>query len=278
MPIDLHTHSRASDGTDSPAELMVAAVHAGLDVVAITDHDTTAGWDEAAAATPPGLTLVRGAELSCRYEGTSLHLLAYLFDRSDAALVAQLDRARDDRVPRAQEIVRRLQAAGYALTWEDVAARIEPGGTVGRPHLADTLVANGIVADRNEAFRELLHDSSPFQVEHFAFDPVEAVRLVRAAGGVTVFAHPFARTRGAVVPEAAFADMAQAGLMGVEVEHRDNSEEDRRRLRAIALDHDLLMTGSSDYHGSGKENRLGENTTTREVYERLVAAATARRR
>lgn len=276
MRIDLHTHSRASDGTESPGDLVIAAAAAGLDVVAVTDHDTTSGWAEAVERVPQGLTVLRGAELSCRYEGVPLHLLAYLFDPAHPGLREQMDHARDDRVPRAREITRRLAEAGHAITWDDVLARVEPGGTVGRPHIADTLVANGVRPDRSAVFADLLHDAGPFYVEHFAMDPMEAVRLVADAGGVTVWAHPFARKRGQVVPDGAFADMAAAGLDGIEVEHRDNNAADRLHLLDIAREHGLLTTGSSDYHGSGKPNRLGENVTSQEAYDTLVGRATGR--
>jgi predicted metal-dependent phosphoesterase TrpH len=273
VSIDLHTHSLASDGTDSPAELMQAARLAGLDVVALTDHDTTKGWAQAMDALPDGLTLVPGAELSCAVEGISLHLLAYLFDPEDAPLRAQLDLAFDDRVPRAQEIVRLLAAAGHPIAWQDVLDRSEPDGTVGRPHIADALVRLGVVRDRSAAFAGLLHDDGPFYVRHYAVDPVLAVRLVRAAGGVPVFAHPGAATRGRTVGDDVIVALAEAGLAGLEVDHRDNASETREHLRGLARELGLLVTGSSDFHGAGKPNRLGENTTSKDVYDALVAQA-----
>src|SRR4051812_29107595 len=230
MRIDLHAHTRASDGTESPAQLVRAAAAAGLDVVAITDHDTTLGWAEAAAALPPGLGLVRGAEISCRYRDVSLHLLGYLFDPASPELADALSRVRDSRVPRTRAIVKRLQGAGVDVTWDDVMERVEDGATVGRPHVADALVANGVVADRGEAFREWLHSRSPFYVRHEALDPVAAIRAVRAAGGVPVLAHPFARHRGRVLDDAAIVEMVSAGLAGLEVNHRDHSDADRARL------------------------------------------------
>ncbi|HSR24954.1 MAG TPA: PHP domain-containing protein [Candidatus Eisenbacteria bacterium] len=274
MLIDLHTHSNASDGTDDPAALVRAARAAGLDVVALTDHDTVGGWAEASAAVPDGLTLVPGAEISCAVHGVSLHLLAYLFDPRDEALAGEMSRAYDDRVPRAQEIVRLLGEAGYPVAWEDVVDQIEPGATVGRPHIADALVAAGVVADRDAAFADLLHNRSRFYVRHYAADPVRAVRLVRAAGGVPVFAHPAASRRGRTVGDDVIAELAEAGLAGLEVDHRDNAPEDRARLRGLARELGLLVTGSSDYHGAGKPNRLGENTTDPDVFEALVAQAT----
>jgi predicted metal-dependent phosphoesterase TrpH len=272
--IDLHAHSSASDGTETPAELMLAARAAGLDVVALTDHDTTAGWSAAEAAVPAGLTLVRGAEISCHADGVSLHLLAYLIDPTYAPLVEELEHAFDDRVPRAKAIVGKLAAAGHPVTWEMVLDRLEPGATVGRPHIADTLVAAGVVPDRNTAFTTLLHNDSPFFVDHYAVDPVRAVRLVREAGGVPVFAHPAASHRGRTVDESVIVALAEAGLAGLEVDHRDNPPEDRERLRGLAAELGLLVTGSSDYHGSGKDNRLGENSTDPDVLAAIVEQAT----
>jgi predicted metal-dependent phosphoesterase TrpH len=273
--IDLHTHSSASDGTERPADLVRAAAAAGLDVVALTDHDTTRGWSEAAAALPSGLTLVRGAEISSAYDGISLHLLAYLFDPSHAELAAEMSMALDDRVPRAKAIVAKLADAGYPVTWELVLDQLQDGATVGRPHIADTLVAAGVVADRNEAFTTLLHDDGPFFVGHYYVDAVRAVELVRAAGGVPVFAHPSAATRGTTVGDDAIRAMAAAGLAGLEVDHRDNAPADRERLRALAGELGLLVTGASDYHGSGKDNRLGEHTTDPAVLEQLLGQVTS---
>jgi predicted metal-dependent phosphoesterase TrpH len=269
--IDLHSHSSASDGTETPADLVRAAAAAGLDVVALTDHDTTRGWADATDATPSGLRLVRGAEISCAYDGISLHLLAYLFDPEHQELAEEMSMALDDRVPRAKAIVAKLAEAGYPITWELVLAQLQEGATVGRPHIADTLVAAGVVPDRTAAFDTLLHDGSDFFVGHYYVDAVRAVQLVREAGGVPVFAHPAAAKRGTTVGEDAIEAMAAAGLAGLEVEHRDNPPEARERLRDLAKRLDLLVTGASDYHGSGKENRLGENTTDPDVFEALLA-------
>jgi predicted metal-dependent phosphoesterase TrpH len=272
--IDLHTHSSASDGTETPGDLMRAAREAGLDVVALTDHDTTSGWAAAAEALPSGMTLVRGTEISCHADGISLHLLAYLFDPTHAELVAELEHAFDDRVPRAMGIVDKLSAAGHAITWQQVLDQLEPGATVGRPHIADALVAAGVVPDRTTAFNDLLHNGSPFFVDHYAVEPVRAVQLVRAAGGVPVFAHPAASLRGRTVDESVIVSLAEAGLAALEVDHRDNPPEARERLRSLAADLGLLVTGASDYHGSGKPNRLGENVTDPEVFAALVEQAT----
>jgi hypothetical protein len=275
--IDLHVHSNASDGTLAPAEVVAAAAAAGLDVVALTDHDSTRGWDEALAALPADLTLVRGAEISCATGGVGLHLLAYLFDPGFLPLLDEMERTRDDRIPRAREIVRRLASDGIAVTWEGVLAQVEPGGTVGRPHIADALVLADAAADRTDAFDRFLHNGSRYYVRHYAPDPVAIVRLVRSAGGVPVFAHPGAHRRGRIVGDDVIAAMAAAGLAGLEVDHPDHDAATRSRLRGIAGDLGLVVTGSSDFHGDGKPNRLGEETTDPEAYEALVSAAVALR-
>ena len=274
MRIDLHTHSTASDGTDTPAELVRNAGAAGLDVVALTDHDTSRGYAEAIEALPSGLTLVTGAEMSCRIDGVSMHMLAYLFDPEEPALLAERELVRDDRVPRARAMVGRLQELGVPVTWEQV-ARIAGEGSVGRPHVATALVELGVVPSVNDAFtEEWLADGGRAHVAKHETDPFEAIRLVKAAGGVTVFAHPGASKRGHTVPEAAIAEMAAAGLDGIEVEHMDHDAETRVRLRGLAKELGLLATGSSDYHGSRKSVQLGEYTTDPEVYGEITRRAT----
>ncbi|MER6478305.1 PHP domain-containing protein [Streptomyces filamentosus] len=274
MRIDLHSHSTASDGTDTPAELVRNAAAAGLDVVALTDHDTTRGHAEAIAATPEGLTVVPGAELSCRLDGIGLHMLAYLFDPEEPALLAERELVRDDRVPRARAMVAKLQLLGVPVTWEQV-ARIAGDGSVGRPHVAEALVELGVVPDVSGAFTaEWIADGGRAHVEKHELDPVDAVRLVKAAGGVTVFAHPAAVKRGEVVPESAIAALAEAGLDGIEVDHMDHDEPTRARLRGLAKELGLLVTGSSDYHGSRKTCRLGEYTTDPEIYGEITRRAT----
>ncbi|MFD5329193.1 PHP domain-containing protein [Streptomyces sp. NPDC127092] len=273
MRIDLHTHSTASDGTDTPAELVRKAAAAGLDVVALTDHDTTRGYGEAIAALPEGLTLVTGAELSCRYDGVSLHMLAYLFDPEEPALLAERELVRDDRVPRARAMVGKLQELGVPVTWEQV-ARIAGDGSVGRPHVAEALVELGVVPDVSGAFTsEWLADGGRAFVAKHELDPVDAIRLVKAAGGVTVFAHPLAVKRGECVPESAVAELAEAGLDGIEVDHMEHDEPTRARLRGLAKELGLLVTGSSDYHGSRKTVGLGDFTTDPEIYGEITRRA-----
>ncbi|MFI5636313.1 PHP domain-containing protein [Streptomyces goshikiensis] len=277
MRIDLHAHSTASDGTDSPAELVRNAAAAGLDVVALTDHDTVGGYAEAMAALhgiPAGLTLVTGAELSCRLDGIGLHMLAYLFDPDEPELARERELVRDDRVPRARAMVAKLRDLGVDITWERV-ARIAGDGSVGRPHIATALVELGVVRSVSDAFTPAwLADGGRAYAEKHELDPFDAIRLVKAAGGVTVFAHPAAVKRGRCVPEAALGALAAAGLDGIEVDHMDHDTDTRARLRGLAGDLGLLTTGSSDYHGSRKTCRLGEYTTDPEIYGEITRRAT----
>ena len=280
MRIDLHTHTVASDGTDTPAELVAAAVAAGLDVLAITDHDTTRGWAEALEARPAGLTIVPGAEFSCVYydptgRRVSLHLLGYLFDPDDPALRAERSRLRESRLVRAEEIVRRLAADDFEITWEQVGA-LADGATVGRPHIARALVAAGVVPDVSAAFSELLSSRGGYYVRKADTDVFDAIGLITAAGGLPVFAHPIARRRGPVVGDAVVAAMAAAGLVGLEVNHPDHDADDREHAAGLARDLGLIGTGSSDYHGTNKATRLAACTTDPEAYERLLALPAAR--
>jgi predicted metal-dependent phosphoesterase TrpH len=273
--IDLHSHTTASDGTDTPAELVAKAHAADLDVLAITDHDSVDGWAEAIAAKPPGLTLVPGVEFSAVHHGesgrrTSLHLLAYLLDGSNAALQKEWARLRAQRLTRGEAIVDLLIGADYPITWEQV-RDLADGGTVGRPHIARALVASGVVPDVDSAFAELLNPRTGFHVRKVDTDVFEAIRLVREAGGLPVFAHPFARRRGPVVDEEVVVAMATAGLVGIEVDHPDHEPEDRALAARLAAQLDLVPTGSSDYHGSSKTTRLGARLTSAESWERLLA-------
>ncbi|MDN6202270.1 MAG: PHP domain-containing protein [Micrococcaceae bacterium] len=275
MLIDLHAHSNVSDGTETPSQLMAAAAAAGLDVVALTDHDQTSGWAEAAtAALETGVGLVPGMEISCKTaRGVSVHLLSYLHDPGHGELLVEIDKARDARIHRARKMVE-LISEDYPITWEAVGEQSAPGATVGRPHIADALVAAGVVSSRSEAFATVLTSRSRYYVGHYAVDPVRAVELVRAAGGVPVFAHPMAELRGRVVEPEVFDEMIQAGLLGLEIDHRDNSDQGRRFLHSLAARHDLIVTGSSDYHGTGKPNRLGENSTSVDMLRRILEAGT----
>lgn len=272
--IDLHTHSTVSDGTETPAQLIRAGVEAELAALAITDHDSTAGWAEAIAeASGSGLIVIPGMEFSTFFGWKSVHLLAYLFDPLDAGIVAETARIREARLRRAESIVQRI-GADYELTWTDVLAQTTVGATVGRPHIADALVARGHVANRSAAFESILHPRTGYFEPHYAPDPLAAVKLVVAAGGVPVLAHPGTRGREGVIPEEKLRTLVDAGLFGLEVEHRDNTPSGRERLRELAAKFGLVQTGSSDYHGEGKPNRLAENSTAPEVLDAIVDRAT----
>jgi 3',5'-nucleoside bisphosphate phosphatase len=278
MRIDLHTHSSVSDGTDSPGDLLATARHAGVDVVALTDHDTTAGWAAAQRARPAGLTVVPGMELSCRWfpadaPPISVHLLAYLFDPGHPALGAELARLRAERLGRGERIVAALAAAGYPLTWQAIVDR-SGGGVVGRPHVARALVEAGVVESVDHAFATVLHHRSPYYVTKADTEVLEGIALVRAAGGVPVFAHGLATRRGRVVGDEVIAAMVGAGLLGLEVDHPDHDEEERAHLRGLAADLGLLATGSSDYHGTNKTTPIAACTTAPDQLEALLAAGT----
>ena len=283
--IDLHVHSNASDGTDPPAEVIRRAEAAGLDVLALTDHDTQAGLAEARAALPDGLTLIPGMELSCQLDGRSVHLLAYLFDEDDPALRAETAQIRDDRTYRARAMVDRMRELGADVTWEQVAA-IAGGAVVGRPHLARALAASGAVATPADAFTaDWIADGGRAFVDRYAPDLARAVGLVKAAGGVPVLAHP--RSPGYEIPDEVIVRLAGAGLGGIEVFHFDHDQSQRVRLAQLARSLNLIMTGGSDDHGAyqpggrptvtpaGHGYGLGSETTPPEEYERLLALAVA---
>ena len=273
--IDLHAHTSVSDGTETPAELIAAAVAAGLEVVAITDHDATSGWSEAFdAARGTGLTVVPGLELSTQLDYASVHVLGYLVDPADPGLVAETERIRGERLHRAQSMVERIAVDYPDLSWDRVLEHTTPDATVGRPHIADALVALGHVPDRTAAFQSILHWQGGYYRPHEAPPPLEGVRLIVAAGGVPVIAHPGARGPERVLSESRMRGLVDAGLAGLEIAHRDNPPASRVRLQQLADRFGLLVTGSSDYHGRGKPNRLGENTTDPAAYARIVAAAT----
>ena len=279
MRIDLHTHSATSDGTDTPAELVAAAARAGLDVVALTDHDTFDGLDEAVAAGESlGVRVVRGMELSCGRDGSSVHLLAYGADPRSPGLAAEMDLVRDGRENRLPGVLAKLAALGAPVT--EAAVRQQVGGSpsVGRPHIADALVAAGHVRDRTEAFDRFLSDGGPAHVERYAIPLERGVDLVHAAGGVAVLAHPWGRGRERVLPPEVLQALVQDhGLDGVEVDHQDHDRDARRRLRKLVKRLDILGTGSSDYHGTGKtDHDLGCNQTDPDVFAELDRRISAR--
>ena len=246
--------------------------------MAITDHDSTSGWSEAITALRPSLSLVLGAEISTlTLDGISVHMLGLLFDGEDKSMQNMLAESRDTRIPRMRKMIDLLAADGINISIEDVMAAIPVGATLGRPHLADALVRNRVVATRDEAFLELLHNDSKYYVTHAAPTPEDAIRQINQAGGVAVIAHPFASRRGEVISAATFTNLVAAGLHGIEVNHRDHSQAEREQLAQIADQLGLVKTGSSDYHGNGKLNELGENLTDPEQWARLESLASARR-
>ena len=275
MRVDLHTHTRASDGTQSPTELVSAAVAAGVDVLGVTDHDTAEGWGEAArAADAAGLALVRGMEVSTRLDGRGVHLLAYLPDPTYPPLVELLDRVLEGRSSRVPAVLARLRDVGVELTEDDVARVSGDAAASGRPHIADALVVAGEVTDRDEAFRRFLNPGMPGYVDRYAAPLRETIRVVAEAGGVSVIAHAWGRRRTRTPDEAAIAELADLGLVGLEVDHQDHDAGARDALRAIARNLDLVVTGSSDHHGTGKVGHdLACNTTAPEELERLLDAA-----
>ena len=276
--IDLHTHTTCSDGTDSPRALINKALAQGIKVIGLTDHDSVAGWAEATAALRADIELVLGAEISCLTEnGTSVHMLGLLFDGTNMQMLTMLEQTRDDRVPRMVKMIELLNNAGIGVTMQDIEEVMPNGATMGRPHLADALVKRGVISSRDEGFKELLNNESQFYVAHIAPTPEVAIAQIRAAGGVAVIAHPFASHRGEILKPEAFASLVAAGLNGIEVDHRDQNIQERAMLQEIAQELGLVMTGSSDYHGKGKLNRLGEWTTSPEQWERLEAQADKRR-
>lgn len=289
MRIDLHAHTTASDGTTPPRALIGEAAAAGLDVVAITDHDTTSGWEEAAAAVADAerpVTLVRGMEWSCEARGepeedgggderpappVPVHLLCYLFDPADPGIVAESDRLRGERTRRLRVMAERMAADGLPVDVEALFA--DPSRVPGRPHLARALVQAGAVGSMQAAFDGPLSRSSPYYERKRDTPIADAVRAVAAAGGVTVVAHPRARTRGPLMAIGQIIELASDGLSGVEVDHIDHGEQDRVRLRALAEETGLLMTGSSDFHGTNKTVRLGAELTAPDQFAALVDRA-----
>lgn len=270
-PSDLHLHSIHSDGTESAAGVMAAAHAHGLRTAALTDHDTTSGWADAAeAAGSLGMTFIPGMELSAKHEWRSVHVLAYLFDPDDAGLRAMTERIRTSRQERARTMADRI-ARDFDLHWDDILAQTSDGATIGRPHIADALIAKGHVRDRTEAFEDILSPRREYYVALYAPDPVLAVELVVAAGGVPIIAHPAGRA--GLLPDRVLQRMLAGGLGGFELGHRENLEPGIRTLERICRERDLIITGSSDYHGVGKPNQPGEHTTSDDMVARLIARA-----
>ena len=272
--IDLHTHSNISDGTDTPRALINKAHAEGLTVLALTDHDTTGGWDEATKYLRPGMDLVLGSEISCQtLDGISVHMLGLLFDRENLALADAMAKTRENRVGRMERIISRMNENGIEITIEDVYAQLSEGGTLGRPHLADALIAKGYAKNRDEIFADWLNNNSKYYIAHYSPTPEESIALIKSAGGVAVIAHPLASLRGRTVKAESFESFVEAGLDGIEIHHRDHSPDEQALLNRVVKEFDLIPTGSSDYHGDGKLNRLAENQTALDDWERLQARA-----
>lgn len=269
---DLHTHSFISDGTDAPADVVAAAQRAGLAGVALTDHDTFEGLAEAeAAAERLGVGFLPGLEMSCQHNGISVHLLGYGCDPEDAVLGEELARIRDGRDGRLPAVLAKLADLGMELTAEEVRQHAGVAPSLGRPHIADAMVARGYVANRTEAFDRYLRDHGPAHVPRYAPPVEEGIGLVRGAGGVAVIAHPWGRGRRSNLPPVYLSELARDhGLDGIEVDHQDHDRHTRAELRALARDLGLLATGSSDFHGTGKvDHDVGVNTTDASVVEEI---------
>ena len=276
--IDLHTHTNFSDGTDTPAQLINKAMANGITTLAITDHDSIGGWEQAKMALRPGLSLVLGAEISCQtVDGVSVHILGLLFDPNFNQLMQTLEQTRENRYSRMERIIKRINEAGIEITMSDVLEQLADGATLGRPHLADALVKKGVVKNRDKAFTQMLHNNSKYYIPHYSPLPEEAIKLIKQAGGVAVIAHPMASHRGRVISSQTFGSIINSGLDGIEVEHRDHTPDEKKELMNLAIEFDLAMTGSSDYHGNGKLNVLGEYTTKNDQWEKLESKANARR-
>jgi 3',5'-nucleoside bisphosphate phosphatase len=281
MRIDLHTHSLYSDGTDTPSALVDRARQVGLDVVALTDHDTFDGVDEAASrGEQTGVRVVSGMELSCSRVGQSVHLLAYGADPASPGLATEMVKVRGGRMGRLAGVLERLAQLGVPVTEEQVLDEVGQSPSVGRPHIADAMVKAGHVANRTEAFERFLADGGPAHVPRYAIAVERGIDLVHQAGGVAVIAHPWGRGRDHILPPEVLRRLTfEQGLDGIEVDHQDHDSATRRRLATVAGELGLLATGSSDYHGTGKlDHELGCNTTDPEVFDKLMDRVVAARR
>jgi predicted metal-dependent phosphoesterase TrpH len=270
---DLHSHSNRSDGTLAPAEVMRLAASRDLTGVALTDHDTFDGLAEAAAeAQGIGLELVPGIEFSAEYDGASLHILGYWVDPDDPAIDAELLRLTATRFRRGEMIVEKLRELGFDITVERV-LELAGGEAIARPHIAEAMVEAGIVADEQEAFDRYISDDGLAYVPKHALQPSEALRLIGQAGGVCVLAHP-AMWRGTdTVPDTLIEEMAEGGMVGLEVFHPDHDDEMRAKYAALAARLDLVPTSSSDCHGERFGYRMGQERTDAETFAELKRRA-----
>ena len=270
--IDLHTHSNRSDGTFAPTELVRLAAERDLDVVALTDHDTTDGLAEALGeGVRRGVEVIPGVEFSAEYDHTSVHVLCYWMDVEDAGLQGELGRLREDRFRRGELMVERLAELGVAVSFERV-QEIAGEATIVRPHIAQAMVEAGHVPTEKEAFERWIGDGRPGHVAKHALDPVDAVALIRAAGGVCVLAHPGMWGDQSSVPDALIKRMAEAGMRGLEVDHPDHTPEAVEHYRRVAADLGLVATGGSDCHGLRYDPvRLGTSLCDPEAFDALRA-------
>lgn len=276
MRVDLHTHTTASDGLCTPGELVERAATDRVDVVAVTDHDTVGGVEDAVAhAEHNGVRVVAGIELSARHGERNVHVLGFFLDVASVELSDTLASLAADRMSRAREIVDRLCELGYELSWRDVAE--QAGGVViGRPHIARALVARGHIAQVRDAFTpEFIADGGRADVPKRALTPTDAVALIRSAGGVAVVAHPgVGHHEGQAQPLSVelLAEMRDAGMVGLEVDHPDHDPLMREGLARVADDLGLVVTGGSDFHGD-EGHTLGAALTSPESLEALEGRA-----
>jgi predicted metal-dependent phosphoesterase TrpH len=272
--IDLHTHSIESDGTNTIAANVELARERGLQGLAITDHDTTAGYGAAEASTEgTDLAWIPGIEFSAEHDGASLHVLAYWADPAYPPLVAELRKLTDTRLRRGELIVEKLQELGYDISFERV-REIAGDALIARPHIAQAMVEAGIVPTEKEAFNRFISDDGIAYVPKHALAPMEALRLIGEGGGVCVLAHPAMWKGNGAVPDALIEEMAAAGMGGLEVDHPDQDPEQRAHYRALAERLDLVPTGGSDCHGARYDYRLGCESTPGELVGELRRRAT----
>lgn len=270
---DLHTHTIHSDGTTTVQENVRLAVAAGLTGLGVTDHDTTAPYDEAfAAADGTGLVIVPGVEFSAELDGSSVHVLGYWVDPDDRALQAEMDRLRNERERRAEQIVEKFHGLDVPVSLERV-RELAGEAPIGRPHIARAVLETGVVETMQEVFDIYLADDGPAYVPKYAVSPTRAVELLVAAGGVAVLAHPGlfgARNQEEPgLPDKAIEAMVAAGMAGIEADHPDHSDDNRQHYRDLARAHGLVVTAGSDFHGGARDKQLGEVTTSDEAFAQL---------
>lgn len=271
---DLHVHTDASDGTWSPEAAVRAAKQAGLDTIAIADHDTLDGVKPAqTCGKEMGVEVLAAVEVNTDFRGSQFHVLGYLFSGSDEVLNRELQRIREARLDRASQMVEKLQALGIDVTLEDV-LRVAGEGSVGRPHVARTLHEKGVVKTIQEAFDRFILPGRPAFVERYKLEPTEAVRMIRESGGVPVMAHPGLTRQDEQIPS-----LIEAGLMGIEVYHSEHTPALNRYYTKVAEKHKLLTTGGSDSHGpdSGRPIPIGHVRVSLETVHRLKEAGEALR-